>query len=96
MPHRKSAFGWSLDLAQGWSAEIRQETASGETTAFLAITPETNDALLRLTPDERGIMEATKWVDAVARANRAKGRAVSTVQCGDFMGCVVEFEAGGE
>src|SRR5262245_32318775 len=90
MPNRFAAFGWSIDLAPGWSAEIRQESSFGETTAFLALVPEAKDALLRLTPDERGIMPAAKWVEAVGRINRAKGRSVSAVQCGDFSGNIVE------
>jgi len=61
MPDRCGAFGWSIDLAPGWTAEIRQEMAAGEPDVFLAIVPETNDALLRLTPDERGIMGAAEW-----------------------------------
>jgi hypothetical protein len=81
MPNRFAAFGWSLDLAPGWSAEIRQESSFGETTAFLAIVPKANDALLRLTPDDRGIMAASEWVETVGRINRLKGRALSAIQC---------------
>jgi len=96
MPNRFPAFGWSIDLAPGWSAEIRQESSFGETTAFLAIVPEVNDALLRLTPDERGIMTAAEWVEAVGRINRAKGRAVSVIECGDFSGITLGIRSGGE
>jgi hypothetical protein len=91
MPNRYTAFGWAIDLAPGWRAEIRDETIAGERTAFLAIVPETNDSLLRLTPDERGIMSAAAWVECVGRINRAKGRRVLAVRCGDFAGCAVEF-----
>jgi hypothetical protein len=96
MQNRFAAFGWSVELAPGWSAELRQEYSFGETTAFLAIVPEANDALLRITPDERGIMAAAEWVEAVGRINRAKGRAVSAVHCGDFAGTIVQFKSGQE
>jgi hypothetical protein len=96
MPNRFAAFGWSIDLTPGWSAEIRQESSFGDTTAFLAIIPKANDALLRLTPDERGIMAASEWVEAVGRINRAKGRAVSVIHCGDFAGNIVQFKSGEE
>src|SRR5439155_24768582 len=96
MPNRFAAFGWSIDLAPGWGAEIRRESSFGETSAFLAIVPEANDALLRITPDERGIMAAAQCVEAVGRINRAKGRAVSVIYCGDFAGNLVEFESGEE
>jgi hypothetical protein len=96
MPNRFAAFGWSIDLAPGWSAEIRQESSCGETTAFLAIVPKANDALLRLTPDERGIMAASEWVETVGRINRLKGRPVSAIQCGDFSGNIVEFKSDDE
>jgi hypothetical protein len=96
MPNRFAAFGWSIDVAQGWIAEIRQETAFGETSAFLAIVPESNDALLRLTPDERCIVGAGEWVEKVGVINRAKGRRVSFSQCGDFVGNYVEFGSAGE
>src|SRR5689334_7246505 len=96
MPTRFAAFGWSIDLAPGWRAELRQDSSFGETTAFLAVVPEANDALLRLTPDERGIMAAAEWVEAVGRINRDKGRAVSVIQCGDFAGNIVQFRSGEE
>lgn len=96
MPTRFTAFGWSIDLAAGWRAEIRQESAFGETTTFVAIVPVTDDALFRLTPDERGIMAAGEWVEAVGRTNRAAGRPVTAVQCGDFSGNTVEFKSGGD
>lgn len=96
MPRRFTAFGWSIDLAPEWRAEIRHESAFGETTGFVAIVPRTEDALLRLTLDERGIMAAAKWVEVVGQTNRIKGRPVSTVRCGDFSGNAVEFKSGDE
>jgi hypothetical protein len=94
--NRISAFGWTIELAPGWRAEVRHETLTGETTAFLAILPKANDALLRLTPDERGIMAAAEWVELVGRNHRCLGRIVSALDCGDFSGNVVEFNAGDE
>jgi hypothetical protein len=91
MANRYAVFGWSIDLAPGWTAEIRQETSLNETTAFLAIVPETGDALLRLTPDTRGIMGADEWVEAVGQINRAKVRRVTAAKCGDFAGYIVQF-----
>jgi hypothetical protein len=96
MPSRYSAFGWSIDVAPGWNPQLRQTALFGETTAFLAIVPEVNDALLRLTPDERRIMAAAEWVESVGRINRAKGRTVSAIHCGDFMGYFVQFKSGDE
>lgn len=96
MTNRISAFGWSIDLAPGWRAEVRQETLTGETTAFLAILPKANDALLRLTPDERGIMAAAEWFELVGRNHRYLGRIVSAIDYGDFSGNAVEFNAGNE
>lgn len=96
MENRFVAFGWSIDLAPGWRAEIRQETLTGEKTAFLAIFPKANDALLRLTPDERGIMGAPEWVELVGRINRNRGRIVSAFDCGDFSGNSVQLQAGDE
>jgi hypothetical protein len=92
MVNRHIAFGWSIDVAPGWNAEIRQESTREEITVFLAVIPATNDALLRLTPDDRHIMTADKWVEGVARVNRAKGRQVSVARCGEFVGYVVEFD----
>jgi hypothetical protein len=94
--NRISAFGWSIDLAPEWRAEVRRETLAGETTAFLAILPKANDALLRLTPDARGIMAAAEWVELVGRNHRYLGRIVSAIGCGDFSGNAVEFNAGNE
>jgi len=91
MSDRFTAFGWSISLAPGWTAEIREETACGETTRYVFVTPASKDASLRLTPDDRGLVEAEKWVAAVGRINRAKGRRVSPAQCGDFIGIVVDF-----
>jgi len=96
MAHRYAAFGWSNALAPGWTAELREVTAFGETSVYLAIVPEAKDALLRLTPDERGLIGAHEWVELVGRTNRAKGRRVSLVQCGDFAGNSVEFVASDE
>src|SRR5206468_11464539 len=48
------------------------------------------------TPDERGIMAAAQCVEAVGRINRAKGRAVSVIHCGDFAGNIVQFKSGEE
>jgi hypothetical protein len=90
---RLAAFGWSIDIAPGWSAGIRRTSSFGEPTAFLAIVPEGNDSLLRLTPDERGIIAAAEWVESVGRINRAKGRAVSVIHCGDFAGNFVHFRS---
>lgn len=81
MANRYTAFGWSIDLVPSWTAKIRQEAACGETSAFVAIAPKTNDALLRLTPDERGIVSAAEWVEVVGQFNRAKGRRVSATRC---------------
>jgi hypothetical protein len=96
MVNRVVAFGWSIDLAPGWTAAIRQAISGGETTKFVTIAPETDDALLRLTPNERGMMAASEWLEAVGRINRAMGRPVSAVRCGDFLGNLVEFESAGE
>ena len=65
----------------------------GERCEFLAIAPKNNDSSLRLTPDERRLPSAVAWVDLVRKINRAKGRPVADVQCGDLQGCVVEFVA---
>jgi hypothetical protein len=96
MANRYTAFGWSIDLVPSWTAKIRQEVACGETSAFVAIAPKTNDALLRLTPDERGIVSAAEWVEVVGQFNRAKGRRVSATRCGDFAGYAMEFGTTGE
>jgi len=96
MAHRYAAFGWSIALASGWTAELCEVTAFGETSVYLAIVPDAKDALLRLTPDERGLMGAQEWVERVGRINRAKGRRVSLTQCGDFAGNSVEFVSGDE
>lgn len=42
-------------------------------------------------PDERGIIGAAEWVEAVGRMNRAMGRQVSATRCGDFSGYTVDF-----
>jgi hypothetical protein len=96
MLHRHAAFGWSIALARGWTAELRKVTAFGETTRYLAIIPEAKDALLRLTPDDRGLTSAGQWVESVAQINRAIGRRVSLAQCGDFTGNSVEFVSADE
>jgi hypothetical protein len=96
MPTRSTAFGWSIDLAQGWTGEILTDADLGEFTPFLAIVPESKDALLRLSPDERGIMGAAEWVEAVGWINRAKGRRVTVTRCGDFTGNRVEFRSSDE
>ena len=91
MTHRYIAPRWSLELASGWTAEPRVDSSLGERTEFVAITPETGDALLRLTVDERGLVPAEEWTERVAHMNRAKGRTVSAAQCGEFRGWLVEF-----
>ncbi len=96
MSHRYTAFGWAIDVAAGWTAEIREETAFNELVPFVAIVPPTNDSLLRLTPDKRGIVSAAEWVETVGRMNRAMGRLVSAIRCGDFSGYTVSFMTGGE
>lgn len=96
MPNRFAAFGWSIDVAPGWKAEIRGASAFGETASFVVIVPETDDALLTLVTDERGIMAASQWAELVGQLNRAKGRPVSFIQCGDFSGNAVEFNSGSE
>ncbi len=83
----------SIELADGWTAEPRAEVIAGERCAYVAIVATTRDALLRLTPDERGLMEAVAWVDLVGRINRAKGRLVSATRCGDFAGIIMAFTA---
>jgi hypothetical protein len=94
MPQRYVFSRCSLELADGWTAEPRAEVTAGERCEFLAISPEANDALLRLTPDERGLIAAVDWVDLVGRINRAKKRPVSAARCGDFVGIAVEFKSG--
>lgn len=96
MAERYTFSRCSIELANGWTAESRVGVAAGDNLEFVAILPTTNDALLRLTPDERGIMEAMEWVDLVGRINRAKGRSVSVTRCGDFTGCVLAFRADDE
>jgi hypothetical protein len=89
--------GWSLTIAAAWSAKTCVESAYGSgCKESVAITPATRDALLRITPDERGIMPAAEWVEAVAKLNRIKGRSVLCADCGDFNGFLVEFSAGEE
>jgi hypothetical protein len=80
---------------RGWTAQLREETLAGETTKFVAIVPETGDALFRLTPDERGF-GAAKWVQNVEELNCMRGRPFQIVQCGDFAGNLVEFIADDE
>jgi hypothetical protein len=41
-------------------------------------------------------MAAAEWVEAVGRINRAEGRVVSVIRCGDFAGNVVQFKSGDE
>jgi hypothetical protein len=67
------------------------EVATIERFEFVEIVPPTNDASLRLTPDERGVIEAGKWVNLTRQIHRAKGRPVSAVRCGDLVGYAVEF-----
>jgi hypothetical protein len=93
MPQRYVFSRCSIELADGWTAEPRADVIAGELCAYVAIVPGTNDSLLRLTPDERGLMEAAAWVDAVGRINRAKGRPVSATRCGDFTGLVMAFKS---
>jgi hypothetical protein len=52
--------------------------------------------MLRLTPNERGVMTAAEWVETVGRVNLARGRTVKAVRCGDFSGNAVQIEAGDE
>jgi hypothetical protein len=92
MRYGVAAFDWSIDLAPRWSAEIRHELVAGEATTFLAIFPETSDALLRLTTDEEHrVTDAAKWVELVGESNHARGRRVLAARCGDFAGYLVEF-----
>jgi len=96
MPRHFCALGVSIELAAGWSAEVCQDAVSGETTEFLLISPEGNDAALRITPFDDRIMDADKWVEMVGRINRSMGRCVSSARCGDFAGYVFEFCTPGE
>jgi hypothetical protein len=91
MPQRFSAFGWSIDLAPEWTATIHHECQFGETTPYLAIVPASNDVLLRLTPDNRGLISAARWVELVGDINRAMGRLVCPARCGDFSGLTMAF-----
>ena len=88
---------WWLALAPHWSAEERREVSEGETSDFVAIVPPSGDALLRLTTFDpvESRLSARKWLSLVARANRAKGRHVTKVQCGDFTGFETGFAACG-
>jgi hypothetical protein len=91
MPIKYTFSRWSIELTHGWTAQTREEFVGDERNWFVAIVPETNDAVLRLTPDERNMMEAARWVELVATINRAMGRPVSATRCGDLAGCAVEF-----
>jgi hypothetical protein len=93
MSNRYVSSRWSIELARGWTAEPRADFPAGERTELVAIVPESKDALLRLTPDERGLIGAAEWVYAVGRIALAKGRRVSTIRCGDFVGNTVAFSA---
>ncbi len=98
MTDRRLYASCSIELLPGWAAETRVDFDAAESTEYLALVPENNDALLRLTtfnPEQRGI-DAARWVELVGYSNRAKGRPVSAVRCGEFSGCAVEFEACGE
>lgn len=90
---RYSFSRWSIELATGWTAEARVEFVAGVRCEFVALFPETKDALLRITPDERGLMDAATWVNAMGESNRAKGRSVVPARCGDLKGYAVEFGA---
>ena len=94
MTDRRLYASCSIDLAPGWAAETRVDFDAGERTEYLPIIPENNDALLRIivfNPQQRGI-DAARWVEFVGQSNRAKGRPVSAVQCGEFSGYALEFQ----
>lgn len=90
--HKHICSCWSIELAAGWTAQSQNETWAGETRTFVAIVPESRDALFRLTPDERGY-DAAEWVRVVEEMERMKGRPVRAIRCGDFGGNCVEHDA---
>ncbi len=97
MPDPPANIRWWLALAPHWSAEERREVSGGETSDYVAIVPPGGDALLRLTTFDpvESKLSARKWLSLVALANRAKGRSVVKVQCGDFTGFATHFAAAG-
>ena len=98
MSDQYTSFPWSIVLASRWVAESRIDNDLAEGDVYVAITPEHNDALLRLTtfdPEERGV-SADNWVEIVAEINRKKARPVTSLLCGDFTGCTLEFATSDE
>lgn len=65
---------------------------------YLAIVPQSEDALLRLSTDNRykRSNDAANWVESFAVIQRKKNRTVVPAQHGEFRGHLVEFEADGE
>jgi hypothetical protein len=88
---------WSIELAPGWNAEHRSEFRDGHRDEYVAVVPPTGDALLRFSSQEfpaGGVDDAETWVEHIALINRARGRPVSSVDCGDFTGYLTSFFAG--
>jgi hypothetical protein len=69
MPIRQSYSRFSIEVADSWTADARVQDICGEQVPHLAIMPRHNDAELRFTPDERGIITADVWIDYVGRIN---------------------------
>ena len=84
---------WYITPAAGWTAEMREEVSFGERWRFMVLAPESADASLRITPDERDVMPPSKWEETTARIDRLKGRRVLECRFGDFAGHSVEFSA---
>jgi len=81
---------WSLDPPLGWTVEEHEE--------YISLTPPSHDAELRLTSfsvQDTGI-DAARWIETAANANRRMGRPVATAVYGDFSGYSTEFTAIGK
>jgi hypothetical protein len=89
----------SIELAAGWNAERRLEFRDGHREEYVEVVPPTGDALLRFSSQQfpaGGFDDAEMWVERIALSNRARGRPVSSVRCGDLAGYQMSFVAGTE
>jgi hypothetical protein len=94
-----TSLPWSIELAPGWKAERRSEIRNGHRDEYVVVAPTTGEALLSFSSQPfpaGGCHDAEAWMEQVALVNRARGRPVSSVDCGDFIGYLTSFFAGTE
>ncbi|HKN67600.1 MAG TPA: hypothetical protein VJW73_15050 [Gemmatimonadaceae bacterium] len=88
MPKVFQAPTWSVDLPNGWTAELQAD--------YMQIRLPFPHAELRITPyrDETGRMSAAEWIRVAEHFTAKRGRPVIPRNCGDFVGHETRFDAG--